>query len=332
MNIALAVGIPVLLLIIVLVRSVRVVPQAQNRLVERLGRYARTLSPGLHLLVPFVDRVRSPVDLREQVVVFPPQSVITKDNLVVGIDSVIYFQITDPFRATYEIANPVAAIEQLAVTTLRNVAGGLALEEALISRDHINAQLSATLDEATGKWGIKVNRVEIKAIEPPPSIRDAMEQAMRADRGKRAAILTAEGAQQSVVLNAQGEQQARVLQAEAAKQAAILAAEGEREALVLRAEGEALAVARIVGAIKEAEVDSNVLAYRQLQILPKVADGQATKIWFVPTDALSVLSRLAEGNHDHAATPAGPPAVTPAAARPVAATPTVAPQVEPPPE
>jgi regulator of protease activity HflC (stomatin/prohibitin superfamily) len=316
MTVALAVGIPVVILLLVLARSVRVVPQAQNRVVERLGRYARTLSPGLHLLVPFVDRVRSPVDLREQVVVFPPQSVITKDNLVVGIDSVIYFQVTDPFRATYEIANPVAAIEQLAVTTLRNVAGGLALEEALISRDHINAQLSATLDEATGKWGIKVNRVEIKAIEPPPSIRDAMEQAMRADRGKRAAILTAEGAQQSAVLNAQGEQQARVLEAEAAKQAAILAAQGEREALVLRAEGEALAIARVVGAIKAADIDSTVLAYRQLQILPEVADGQATKMWFVPTDALSVLSRLAEGMRDTVPPVASPPVASPPVANP----------------
>jgi regulator of protease activity HflC (stomatin/prohibitin superfamily) len=287
-----AIAVVVVLLLFVLSRAVRIVPQAQSRVVERLGRYSRTLAPGLHLLAPFLDRARSAVDLREQVVSFPPQAVITKDNLVVGIDVVIYFQVTDVFRASYEIANPVAAIEQLAVTTLRNVAGGLQLEEALTSRDHINTQLSTTLDEATGKWGIKVNRVEIKAIEPPPSIRDAMEQAMRADRNKRAAILTAEGAQQSAILTAQGEQQATVLRAEAAKRATILSAEADKEAALLRAEGEAAAVERIVGAIKAAEVDPMVLAYQQLQLLPSVANGEASKIWFVPTDALDALKDL----------------------------------------
>lgn len=295
MIIALAIGLPVLIVLAVLVRSVRVVPQAQNRVVERLGRYTRTLEPGLHLITPFVDRVRPSVDLREQVVSFPPQAVITKDNLVVGIDSVIYFQVTNPFRATYEIADPVAAIEQLVVTTLRNVAGGLQLEEALTGRDHINTALAITLDEATGKWGIKVNRVEIKAIEPPPSIRDAMEQAMRADRGKRAAILTAEGAQQSAVLSAQGQQQAVLLQAEAAKRAAILAAEGEREALILRADGEAAAIGRVVAAIKAAQVDPTVLAYRQLQVLPDLANGSSNTLWMVPTDVLTGLRQVAAG-------------------------------------
>jgi len=292
MTAAIVAAVVVVLALILLSRAVRIVPQASNSIVERLGRYNRTMQPGLHLVVPFLDRVRRGIDLREQVVSFPPQSVITKDNLVVGIDSVIYYQVTDPFRATYEIANPVAAIEQLSVTTLRNVTGGLQLEEALTSRDHINAQLSSTLDEATGKWGIKVNRVEIKAIEPPPSIRDAMEQAMRADRQKRATILTAEGEQQSAILTAQGQQKAVVLQAEAAKQSAILAAEGEKEAAVLRADGEAEAIKRVVAAIKDAAVDPQVLAYQQLQLLPSIANGEASKLWLVPTDVLDAMRNL----------------------------------------
>jgi regulator of protease activity HflC (stomatin/prohibitin superfamily) len=292
MTAAIVAVVVVVLALILLSRAVRIVPQASNSIVERLGRYSRTMQPGLHLVVPFLDRVRRGIDLREQVVSFPPQSVITKDNLVVGIDSVIYYQVTDPFRATYEIANPVAAIEQLSVTTLRNVTGGLQLEEALTSRDHINAQLSSTLDEATGKWGIKVNRVEIKAIEPPPSIRDAMEQAMRADRNKRAAILTAEGEQQSAILTAQGQQQAAILQAEAAKKSTILAAEGDKEAAVLRADGEAEAIKRVVAAIKDASVDPNVLAYQQLQLLPSIANGESSKVWFVPTDVVDSLRRI----------------------------------------
>jgi regulator of protease activity HflC (stomatin/prohibitin superfamily) len=303
MTAAIVAVVVVVLLLIVLSRAVRIVPQASNSIVERLGRYNRTMQPGLHLVVPFLDRVRRGIDLREQVVSFPPQAVITKDNLVVGIDSVIYYQVTDPFRATYEIANPVAAIEQLSVTTLRNVAGGLQLEEALTSRDHINAQLSTTLDEATGKWGIKVNRVEIKAIEPPPSIRDAMEQAMRADRNKRAAILTAEGEQQSAILTAQGQQQAAILQAEAAKRSAILAAEGDKEAAVLRADGEAEAIKRVVAAIKDAAVDPQVLAYQQLQLLPSIANGEASKVWFVPTDVVDSLRRITGNANEAGAAP-----------------------------
>ncbi|HVU71755.1 MAG TPA: SPFH domain-containing protein [Mycobacteriales bacterium] len=304
MTAAIVAAVIVVLLLIVLSRAVRIVPQASNSIVERLGRYNRTMQPGLHLVVPFLDRVRRGIDLREQVVSFPPQSVITKDNLVVGIDSVIYYQVTDPFRATYEIANPVAAIEQLSVTTLRNVTGGLQLEEALTSRDHINAQLSSTLDEATGKWGIKVNRVEIKAIEPPPSIRDAMEQAMRADRQKRATILTAEGEQQSAILTAQGQQQAVILQAEAAKRSTILAAEGEKEAAVLRADGEAEAIKRVVASIKEAGVDPQVLAYQQLQMLPSIANGEASKVWFVPTDVVDSLRSITGNANAAAAAPA----------------------------
>ena len=202
-----------ILVLAVLARTVRIVPQARAGVVERLGRYHRTLKPGLALVVPFVDRLRPLIDLREQVVSFPPQPVITEDNLVVSIDTVIYFQVTDAKAATYEIANYIQAIEQLTVTTLRNVIGGLALEKTLTSRDEINAQLRGVLDEATGKWGIRVNRVELKAIDPPASIQDSMEKQMRADREKRAAILQAEGQKQAAILTAEGEKQAAVLRA-----------------------------------------------------------------------------------------------------------------------
>src|SRR5215467_4139240 len=212
--------------IITLFKTVRVVPQARAGVVERLGRYSRTLTPGLTLVVPFVDRVRALIDLREQVVSFPPQPVITEDNLVVNIDSVIYFQVTDAKSATYEIANYIQAIEQLTVTTLRNVIGGMALEKTLTSRAEINGQLRGVLDDATGKWGIRVNRVELKAIDPPASIQDSMEKQMRADREKRATILQAEGARQSQILEAEGQKQAAILQAEGEKQAAVLRAEG----------------------------------------------------------------------------------------------------------
>src|SRR3989475_5587260 len=210
--------------LLTLARTVRIIPQARAAVVERLGRYSRTLSPGLTLVVPFIDRIRATIDLREQVVSFPPQPVITEDNLVVSIDSVIYFQVTDPKSASYEIANYIQAIEQLTVTTLRNVIGGLALEKTLTSRDEINDRLRGVLDEATGKWGIRVNRVEIKAIDPPASIKDSMEKQMRADRDKRAAILQAEGQKQSQILTAEGEKQSAILRAEGQRQAAILQA------------------------------------------------------------------------------------------------------------
>src|SRR5689334_3182453 len=211
--------------LVTLARTVRIVPQARAGVVERLGRFSRTLGPGMTILVPFVDRLLPLIDLREQVVSFPPQPVITEDNLVVNIDSVIYFQVTDPKAATYEIANYIQAIEQLTVTTLRNVIGGLALERTLTSRDEINGQLRGVLDEATGKWGIRVNRVELKAIDPPASIQDSMEKQMRADREKRATILQAEGARQSQILMAEGQKQAAILSAEGEKQAAILKSE-----------------------------------------------------------------------------------------------------------
>src|ERR687885_166840 len=219
-----------LFVLVVLAKTVRVIPQARAGVVERLGRYSRTLTPGLAIVFPFIDRVRPLIDLREQVLSFDPQPVITQDNLVVNIDSVIYFQITDPKAATYEIANPVDAIDMLTVTTLRNVIGGMTLEQTLTSRDSINDQLRGILDDATGKWGIRVHRVELKAVDPPPSIKDTMEKQMRADREKRAAILQAEGVKQSQILRAEGEKQAAVLRAEGEKQASILAAQGQGEA------------------------------------------------------------------------------------------------------
>ena len=282
------------LLLLVLAKTVRIVPQANVYVIERLGRYSRTLEPGLHILVPGLDKVRNRIDIREQVVGFPPQAVITKDNLVVGIDSVIYYVVTDPAAAEYKIENVVTAIEQLVVTTLRNVVGGMQLEDALTGRDIINERLAAVLDEATGKWGVKVNRVEIRGIEPPATIRDAMEQAMRADRGKRAAILTAEGSQQSAILNAEGQRQAVVLQAEADKQATILHAQAEREAALLRADGEAQAIAKVVEAIRAAGVDETVLAFQRQQLLPRIAEGEANKVWFVPTDLAGVLQQVTD--------------------------------------
>src|SRR5438309_3843826 len=237
-------------LLIAFARTVRIIPQARAGVIERLGRYHRTLNPGLAIVVPFMDRLRPLIDLREQVVSFPPQPVITEDNLVVNIDSVIYFQVTDAKAATYEIANYIQAIEQLTVTTLRNVIGGLALERTLTSRDEINGQLRGVLDEATGKWGIRVNRVELKAIDPPKSIIDAMEKQLRAERDKRAAILTAEGVRQSQILTAEG-----------AKQSAILTAEGQREAQVLLAAGQAKAIDIVLSAIHEGRPDLDRLAY-----------------------------------------------------------------------
>jgi regulator of protease activity HflC (stomatin/prohibitin superfamily) len=264
-------------------RGVRVVPQATARVVERFGRYQRVLQPGLNLVVPFVDKLRTSIDLREQVVSFPPQQVITKDNLVVGIDIVIYFQVTDPKAATYEIANFLQAIEQLSVTTLRNAVGNLQLEESLTSRDTVNSQLGAVLDEATGKWGIKVARVEIKGIEPPASIKDAMEKSMRADREKRATILTAEGEKAGAILEAEGR-----------AQAAVTRARGEAEAAKLRAEGEASAIKTVYNALHEVRLDDRLLAYKYLDRLPDIASGDANKVWFVPTDLAAIATGLSQ--------------------------------------
>ena len=290
------VGLVVLLIVAVIVlaalaRTVRIVPQARARVVERLGRYHRTLNPGLALIVPFIDRLRPLIDLREQVVSFPPQPVITEDNLVVNIDTVIYFQVTDAKAASYEIANYIQAIEQLTVTTLRNVIGGMALEMTLTSRDEINGQLRGVLDEATGKWGIRVNRVELKAIDPPGSIKDSMEKQMRADREKRATILQAEGEKQAAILTAEGE-----------KQAAVLRAQGQREATILQAEGQAKAIDTVFKAIHEGNPDPQLLAYQYVQALPQIAQGQSNKVWIIPAEFQQALGRIGSGGDDDKST------------------------------
>jgi regulator of protease activity HflC (stomatin/prohibitin superfamily) len=268
-------------------RTVRIVPQARAYVIERLGSYSRTLDAGLNTIVPFIDRVRARVDLREQVVSFAPQPVITEDNLVVHIDTVLYFQVTDPKSATYEIANFIQAIEQLTVTTLRNVIGGLDLERTLTSREQINGELRGVLDEATGKWGIRVNRVELKAIDPPGSIKDAMEKQLRAERDKRAAILTAEGSRQSQILTAEG-----------AKQGAILTAEGERQAQILVAQGQAEAIGTVFEAIHVGRPDPELLAYEYLQTLPKIASGDGNHTWLIPSELTRALDALASGFGD----------------------------------
>jgi regulator of protease activity HflC (stomatin/prohibitin superfamily) len=273
------VAVVVFFVLVVLVRSVRIVPQQQAFIVERLGRYLKTLAPGLNLLTPFIDRVRTKVDLREQVVSFPPQPVITSDNLVVSIDTVLYFQITDPRAASYEIASYLRAVEQLTVTTLRNVVGSMDLERTLTSRDTINSQLRGVLDDATGKWGLRVNRVEIKAIDPPKTIKDAMEQQMRAERAKRAAILSAEGQRQSQILTAEGD-----------KQAAVLRAEGDRTAQILKAEGQSQAIDNVFQAIHRNDPDPKLLAYQYLQALPQLAAGPGNTVWVIPSEVTSALA------------------------------------------
>ncbi|MGY1591431.1 SPFH domain-containing protein [Geodermatophilus sp. SYSU D00708] len=293
-----------LLVVIVVAKSVTIVPQAQAKVVERLGRYSRTLSPGLSILVPFIDRVRATIDLREQVVSFPPQPVITADNLQVGIDTVVYFQVTDPRLAVYGIANYITGMEQLTTTTLRNVVGGLNLEGALTGRDGINSQLREVLDGTTGPWGLRVARVEIKAIDPPPSIQDSMEKQMRADRDKRAVILTAEGHRQaaitsaegekaSAILSAEGRKQAAILEAEAERQSRILRAEGERAALFLQAQGQAKSIETVFQAIHDGKPDQGLLAYQYLQTLPQIAQGDANKMWIVPSEFSKALEGLA---------------------------------------
>jgi regulator of protease activity HflC (stomatin/prohibitin superfamily) len=274
------------------VRSVRIVPQARAGIVERFGRYHRTLHPGLNLIAPFVDQLRPLIDLREQVVSFPPQPVITRDNLVVGIDTVIYFQVTDARAATYEIASYVAAVEQLTVTTLRNVVGGMDLDTTLTSRDKINSELRRELDEATGRWGLRVSRVELKAIEPPASIQGSMEKQMRADRDKRAAILSAEGAKQSAILTAEGERQAAVLRARGEAEAAVVRADADATAQATRARGEAQAIATVFQAIHEGRPDQSLLAYKYLEMLPEIAQGGANKLWIVPSELGKALEGL----------------------------------------
>ncbi len=275
-----------------LASSVKVIRQRQVGVVERLGKFNRTLGPGPHLVIPILDRVRYKLDMREAVVPFPPQGVITEDNLMVSIDSVIYFQILDPERAAYEAQNYISAIEQLTQTTLRNIIGGLDLEQTLTSREEINQKLRVVLDEATGKWGIKVNRVELRAVEPPPTIRDAMEKGARAERDKRAAILTAEGQRQSAILNAGGEKEAAILRAQGDREAAVLRAQADRQAQMLRAEGEAQAISTVFSAIHAGQPDQALLAYQYMQMLPSIAQGDANKVWVVPSEITKALEGL----------------------------------------
>ena len=291
-----ALGVVITFIAVLARRSIRVVPQARAGVVERLGRYRRTLDPGLAVLRPFIDRLRPLIDLREQVVSFPPQPVITQDNLVVQIDTVVYFQVTDPRAVSCEVANPLQAIEQLTITTLRNVIGGITLEATLTSRDHINGQLRVVLDEATGKWGIRVNRVELKSIDPPNTIQEAMAKQMRAERDRRAAILNAEGVKQSQILTAEGEQQS-----------AVLRAQGERQAAILEAEGEAKAIQTVFAAIHESHPDPQLLAHQYLQMLPELAQGEANKVFLIPSEfsqAFASLGRALERRGESPPTPA----------------------------
>jgi regulator of protease activity HflC (stomatin/prohibitin superfamily) len=296
----------VLLVAVSLVKAVQIIPQATAAVIERLGRYKGTAEPGLAFLVPFIDKVRERIDLREQVVSFPPQPVITQDNLTVNIDTVVYFQVTDPKAAVYEISDYITGVEQITTTTLRNVVGGMTLEGTLTSRDQINTVLRGELDEATGRWGIRVGRVEIKAIDPPASIQESMERQMKADREKRAMILTAEGQRESAIRSAEGQKQSQILTAEGAKQAAILNAEAERQSQILRAQGEraaryleaqgqAKAIEKVFAAIKAGRPTPELLAYKYLETLPEMAQGDASKVWIVPSDfgkALEGFTRM----------------------------------------
>ncbi|MFH5210267.1 SPFH domain-containing protein [Antrihabitans spumae] len=299
-----ALAVIVLFVAVVVYKSIALVPQAEAAVIERLGRYARTVSGQLTFLIPFADRIRAKVDLRERVVSFPPQPVITQDNLTLHIDTVVYFQVTNPQAAVYEISNYIAAVEQLTVTTLRNVVGGMTLEETLTSRDAINRQLRGVLDEATGRWGLRVARVELKSIDPPPSIQESMEKQMKADREKRAMILNSEGIRESSIKTAEGQKQSQILSAEGAKQASILAAEGERQSRILRAQGEraakylqaqgeAKAIEKVFAAIKAGKPTPEMLAYQYLQTLPKMAEGDANKVWLVPSDFGDALKGFA---------------------------------------
>ena len=285
--------------------SVKLIPQGEAAVIERLGRYTRTVSGGLTLLIPFIDSVRARVDTRERVVSFPPQAVITQDNLTVAIDTVVTFQINDPAKAIYGVDNYLVGVEQISTATLRDVVGGMTLEETLTSRETINRRLRGELDAATGKWGLRISRVELKAIEPPPSIQQSMEMQMKADREKRAMILTAEGRRESDIKTAEGEKQARILSAEGEKHAAILNAEAERQAMILRAEGEraakylaaqgeARAIQKVNAAVKSSGVTPELLAYQYLEKLPKIAENEAATMWMIPSQFGDSLQQFAQ--------------------------------------
>jgi len=299
----------VVVLFLLINRTIRIIPQARARNVERFGRYTRTLQPGMNMIVPFIDRVRSLIDLREQVVTFTGQRVITEDNLVVSIDTVLFFQVTDPRAAEYEIKGYIVAIEQLTATMLRSVIGSMDLEQTLTSRESINAQLRGVLDDASGKWGIRVTRVELRTIDPPQSVKDAMEKQMRADREKRAAILTAEGVRAAQILTAEGD-----------KQGNILRAEGEKQSAILKAEGQASAIQTVFQAIHRNDPDPKLLAYQYLQTLPQIAQGPGNTVWMVPSELTTALKALgnAFGSGDAAASAAVPPAASTETALPTA--------------
>jgi regulator of protease activity HflC (stomatin/prohibitin superfamily) len=277
-----AAAIVALLVVIVVLRSVRIVPQARARNVERFGRYRKTLEPGMNFIIPGIDRVKKEIDLREQVVSFTGAPVITEDNLSVLIDTVLFFQVTDPRAADYEIVNYIQAIEQITATMLRSVIGSMDLEKTLTSRDHINNMLRGVLDDASGKWGIRVTRVEIKAIDPPKSVKDAMEKQMRAEREKRAAVLTAEGVKQAKILTAEGE-----------KQSSILSAEGAKQSAILRAEGQAQAISAVFQAVHDNDPDPKLLAYQYLQTLPQLAQGPGNTFWVIPSEVTTALRSVA---------------------------------------
>lgn len=280
----------VAIILIILVANIKIVPQAQAYVLERLGGYQATWSVGLHMKIPFIDRIAKKVPLKEQVVDFPPQPVITKDNATIQIDTVVFFQITDAKLFTYGVENPIMAIENLTATTLRNIIGDLELDETLTSRETINTKMRASLDVATDPWGIKVNRVELKNIIPPATIKEAMEKQMKADRERREAILRAEGEKKSSILVAEGQKQSAILGAEAEKQAAILRAEAKKEAVIREAEGQAEAILKVQQAnadgirfVREAAPDEAVLKLKSLEAFAKAADGQATKI-IIPSE------------------------------------------------
>jgi regulator of protease activity HflC (stomatin/prohibitin superfamily) len=296
------VAVVALIVLLTVVRSVRIIPQARARNVERFGRYRKTLEPGLNFIVPFVDRVKTQIDLREQVVSFDSQPVITEDNLVVQIDTVLFFQVTDPRAADYEIVNYILAIEQLTATMLRSVIGSMDLEQTLTSRDKINTLLRGVLDDASGKWGIRVTRVEIKAIDPPKSVKDAMEKQMRAEREKRAAVLTAEGQRQSQILTAEGDRQSKILRAE-----------GDKQAAILRAEGEAQAISQVFSSIHRNDPDPKLLAYQYLQTLPQLANGAGNTFWVIPSEVTTALKAVTSA---FGGTAAAEPGASPAGAPP----------------
>jgi len=283
-GIEIAVVIIVLVVLALGVRTVRIVPQARVGIIQRLGNYQRSAEAGVAVVIPFIDRMLPLLDMREQVVSFPPQPVITSDNVTINVTSVVYYQILDPKNATYQVANLLAAMEQLTQTTLRNVMGGLTLDTSLTSRDQVNSQLRMVLDEVTEKWGVRVNRVELKDIAPPKDIQIAMEKQMQAERQKRAAILTAEGEAQAAILRAEGNKRSLILQSEGQKQAAILTAEGEAQALVTVQGAQAKAIELVFGAVNESNPTQEALAYQYLQMLPKLAENPANKVVVVPTD------------------------------------------------